>query len=508
PGLLNYFKTPTVLQYDEDWNVLQWGQIALVEKPVRSPSTQRAESHPVELFKLHLSSLRSWEKPWLPEGLDHVKAITDYLTEMQKIIKEKMKTRWPALEFPRQFKLILTVPAEWHENTRNVLQKAAYNAGLLDNINSRNLNFITESEAAAIHCMSILKEHNLKPGANFVVVDCGGSTVDITIRQLLDNKLSEIIERSSDLCGSTFIDREFTRFLKTKLGYNAIEKLKKSHYKQMQYLIQKFFFSRVKCPFDGERVSFHTIELGVPCYCPAVLDYVDEERRKQMEEADWLIEITFDDVKGMFDPVVERIIDLIERQLEGSKRECDALFLVGGFSESPYLVKKIRQLFSETISVIAVPPCPIAAVVCGAVSYGLNTIQNRRLRYTYGIKILDEFKPGFDPKKRLTKDGRIYRFKPLIKRDTLIDVDVKVTHKFVMDQTEYIMNLFAASNDQTRYCDEEGVFLVATLRIETPNAHFSRPMELVLTFGTTEVKASVKNSPTGETITTCFKYVE
>ncbi|CAG8517881.1 3849_t:CDS:2 [Ambispora leptoticha] len=40
-----------------------------------------------------------------------------------------------------------------------------------------------------------------------------------------------------------------------------------------------------------------------------------------MDEDDWLIEITFDDVKEMFDPVVKCIIDLIEQQLEESKRD-------------------------------------------------------------------------------------------------------------------------------------------------------------------------------------------
>ncbi|CAG8525084.1 8431_t:CDS:2 [Ambispora leptoticha] len=508
------FATPTVLQYDENWNVLQWGQLALVEEPVRrSRANQRAESHPIELFKLHLSSLKSYEKPWLPASLNHVKAITDYLTEMQKLIKEKVQTRWPGLEFPQQIKLILTVPAEWHENTRNVLRQAAYKAGLLDNINSRNLDFTTEPEAAAIHCMSVLKEHNLEPGANFMVVDCGGGTVDITIRQLLENnKLSEITERSSDLCGSTFIDREFTRFLVRKLGYSAIEKLKKNNYKQMQYLIQKFFCSRVKCPFEGESTSFYTIELDVPYYCPAVQEYVDEERKKQMEKDDWLIPITFDDVKGMFDPVVERIIDLIERQLDESKRECNALFLVGGFSESPYLIKKIRQLFSEKISVIAVPPCPIAAVVRGAVSYGLNmdTVQSRRLIYTYGIEILDVFKPGFDKKKRATKDGRVYRFSPLIKRGTLVDVNAKVSREFFPvynNQTAATFKVFATRNDRARYCDEGSVRLLGILKIDLPDVHLgtNRPIEFELTFGTMEIEASARNKQTGQYYTSTFE---
>jgi len=46
-----------------------------------------------------------------------------------------------------------------------------------------------------------------------MVVDCGGGTVDLTTRQLLDcDKLSEITERTGDSCGSSFVDQEFIKF--------------------------------------------------------------------------------------------------------------------------------------------------------------------------------------------------------------------------------------------------------------------------------------------------------
>ena len=43
--------------------------------------------------------------------------------------------------------------------------------------------------------------------ANFMVVDCGGGTIDLTTRKLLDkNQLGEITERAGGNCGSAFID--------------------------------------------------------------------------------------------------------------------------------------------------------------------------------------------------------------------------------------------------------------------------------------------------------------
>ena len=76
------FKTPTVLKYDENFNVVSWGIPALADRAIRRTKNAK-ELRPVELFKLHLGDIE--EKPYLPEGLDYKKAITDYLEEIGKV---------------------------------------------------------------------------------------------------------------------------------------------------------------------------------------------------------------------------------------------------------------------------------------------------------------------------------------------------------------------------------------------------------------------------------------
>jgi actin-like ATPase involved in cell morphogenesis len=74
--------------------------------------------------------------------------------------------------------------------------------------------------------------------ASFMIVDCGGGTVDLTTRTLLaGGKLGGITERSSDLCGSSYVDREFLKYLGKKLGFAAMKKLKENNYGQLQYLV-------------------------------------------------------------------------------------------------------------------------------------------------------------------------------------------------------------------------------------------------------------------------------
>ena len=56
------------------------------------------------------------------------------------------------------------------------------------------------------------------------------------------------------------------------------------------------------------------------------------------------------------------------------------MFLVGGFSESKYLQKRIREEFSEVVKNISVPPQPMAAIVRGG-NY-MDSIKIDRILFT------------------------------------------------------------------------------------------------------------------------------
>src|ERR1043166_9730893 len=99
-----------------------------------------------------------------------------------------------------------------------------------------------------------------------MVVDCGGGTVDLTTRELLDNeRLGEITEISGDFCGSTYIDAEFIKYLESIVGRNSFDLLKRKHYGQMQYMVQDFC-RKAKLPFtaEDEQLSY---ELDIARVC-------------------------------------------------------------------------------------------------------------------------------------------------------------------------------------------------------------------------------------------------
>ncbi|GES97076.1 hypothetical protein GLOIN_2v1646273 [Rhizophagus clarus] len=508
PGREGISKTPTALLYDDGYkNVISWGNLALEEEPDEvSDDTEELRPRPVELFKLHISNLRKMDKPWLPPQLQYTKAIEDYLTQMRILIQETIERRWPTVRFPQQVDFVLTIPAEWPPHTTKVMRGCAFNAGLLSSLNSQQLEFTTEPEAAALHCLSVIKEHNLQPYDSFLVADCGGGTVDLTLRKLLpQNRLSEITERVGDLCGSTFVDKEFLHWLGRKVGFQALAKLKSNNYGQMQHLVQRFFCTRIKFKFSGEPSGYRTLKLNLHSYCPSLSQYVVDDFKEQMEEVGWVLKVDYDSVKEMFDPVIDRIINLIDDQLKNSSDEkCSAMFLVGGFSESPYLFRRVKETFEHQVPIIAVPALPIAAIVRGAITYGLNIdlVNDRILKWTYGIEVCRPWVSGDDINNR-TSDGMYLYFYELAKRGRNAEVNQKFSGDFYPirpDQDVISFNVYYTSKHDAKYCRDPGMRLLGVIRVRTHDTHLglNRPIEFSLTFGKMEIKATAINKLTRE----------
>lgn len=77
--------TNTVLQYDSNLNLVNWGFPALAREPRSRRKNKNSEYKLVELFKLHLSDIPDYQKPVLPYGLDYRKAIKDFLAAMRPV---------------------------------------------------------------------------------------------------------------------------------------------------------------------------------------------------------------------------------------------------------------------------------------------------------------------------------------------------------------------------------------------------------------------------------------
>ncbi|PKY39137.1 hypothetical protein RhiirA4_452290 [Rhizophagus irregularis] len=484
PGIKGFKKINTVLQYDEDYNsVTAWGAKALAGEPPKRNKKNKDLPKPVELFKFHLGRVPDSKKPKLPDNITPERAITDYLREM-----------------------------EFTEDTKTIMRRCLYDAGLTKSLGTLNLQFTTEPEAAAIHCMNVMKEHRLTTGATYLVVDCGGGTVDLTVRKLLStDRIGETTERSGDFCGGTYVDDEFLKYLGNVVGKSAMNMLKEKNYGQINYMMQQFC-SQVKIPFTGEKSDFETIEWDIDRKCPALKKYVTGSERDQLSEDDWVIDLNFRTVKSFFDPVINKILGLIEQQLEKCSN-CSVMFLVGGFSESRYLQNRIKQKFGHNIS-IAVPPHPLAAIVSGACEYGLDmdTVTTRVLKWTYGVRISSEWKYG-DPLNRKTSENRILKFSLMASKGTEVRVDEEFSTRLYPtypEQTSADVSFFYTSKYDAEYCDEPEMNLLGSFNVDLPDTYLGtdRPVLITLCFGAMEIVATAKNETNGEVYRTTFSNKE
>nr|CAG8460612.1 7376_t:CDS:10 [Entrophospora candida] len=483
-----HFKSPyklnTVLQYDEDYKeVVSWGADALRSEPSRRKRhTYKLLPRPVEDFKLHLENIPESQKPKLPPGITFDKAITDYLREMEST-----------------------------EYTKTIMRKCIYNAGLIKSIGALNLQFITEPEAIAIHCINMSKDFKLVTGAKYLVVDCGGRTVDLTIRKLLpDGQIGEVTEHSGDFCGGTYVDDEFLNFLESRVGKSAMNMLKKKHYSQVDYLIHKYFCPKIKIPFTGEKSKFKTIGLDIEKKYPALKQYVTGSERDQLSDEDeWVIDLDFDTVKSFFDPVINKILRLIEIQLS-KYSDCSMMFLVGEFSESKYLQSRIKQRFGDRLK-IAIPPNPATAIVRGACEYGLDMkiVSTKVLKWTYGIRLSHEWQAG-DLSSRKTTDDQIYKFSFMARKETESDAGMEFSRNMVPihpDQTSMRFTFFCTAEYSTTYCGESEMKELGSFVVDLPDTHLglNRSVLLTLHFGSVEIVAIAKNRENGRIYQTTFK---
>jgi molecular chaperone DnaK (HSP70) len=115
------------------------------------------------------------------------------------------------------------------------------------------------------------------------------------------------------------------------------------------------------------------------------------------------IVITAQDLKAVFDPVIDEVVALVKRQIsnvKGEKSDVAAVLLVGGFGQSRYLKKRIEEEI-HPISLLC-PPNGWSAIARGACIKGIATrssapewrVNTRKATEHLGIEIQKDFLTG------------------------------------------------------------------------------------------------------------------
>lgn len=347
------------------------------------------------------AQLRKYEKTVMD-------AVSDYLSQIYKHTMETLSRRYGETFISlTKVEFVLTVPAVWSDSAKDATLKAAEKAGMG---NRHELKLISEPEAAAVYTLKAIQPNHLQVGDNFIVCDAGGGTVDLIaykITQLFPLRVEESAVGTGGLCGSTFINYRFEDYVKKRIGVERYMWMREKKAKTWN-MGMKYFEEFVKRNFNEEEHN----EVNIPF--PGLPD--DEEAGL---DSGFLV-MSAEQVKDLFDPVIEEVIHLVEGQVHSIREKgglvC-GIVLVGGFGQSNYLYSRMKSYFNDsappppyterpTHAVAVSAPQSIeiyhpihawTAVVRGAVLRGLegNMVISRRSRWHYGTSyatVFDESK--------------------------------------------------------------------------------------------------------------------
>ncbi|KAL2079494.1 hypothetical protein ACEWY4_025238 [Coilia grayii] len=494
--------------------------------------------------------------------------------EVSSAVLEEGEVRW-----------VITVPAVWRQPAKQFMREAAYLAGLVGADSPEQLLIALEPEAASIYCRK-LRLHQMidlsqrpitngmdldgsrlfdssfrqareqlrrsrhsrtflvesgtgelwsemQTGDRYIVADCGGGTVDLTVHQIEQPQgtLKELYKASGGPYGAVGVDLAFEALLCQIFGADFIESFKAKRPAAWVDLMIAFE-ARKRTAAPGRP---NALNISLPF---SFIDFYKRHRGQSVETAlrkssmnivKWscqgMLRLTPEAMNELFQPTINNIIKHIEELMQ--KQEVQGvrfLFLVGGFAESPMLQRAAQSALGRTCRII-IPQDVGLTILKGAVLFGLDptVVRVRRCPLTYGVGVLNRFVEGKHPRdKLLVKDGRDWCTDIL---DRFVAVDQSVALGEVVrrsytparvGQRKIIINIYCSISDDVIYISDPGVRKCGAITLDLPDpeplagagaagyngnaASERREIRTTMQFGDTEIKVTAVDMATNRTV--------
>uniref|UniRef100_A0A1A8QDH4 Heat shock protein 12B n=2 Tax=Nothobranchius TaxID=28779 RepID=A0A1A8QDH4_9TELE len=358
----------------------------------------------------------------------------------------------------------------------------------------------------------------LQTGDRYVVADCGGGTVDLTVHQIEQPQgtLKELYKASGGPYGAVGVDLAFEAMLCQIFGEDFIQSFKvKRPAAWVDLMIA--FEARKRTAWPGRA---NALNISLPF---SFIDYYKRHRGQSVEAAlrrsnmkivKWssqgMLRLTQEAMNELFQPTICNIVKHIDELM--AKPEVSSvrfLFLVGGFAESPMLQKAIQKALGRTCRII-IPHDVGLTILKGAVLFGLDptVVRVRRCPLTYGVGVLNRFVEGRHPRdKLLLKDGREWCtdiFDRFVSVDQSVALGEVVRRSYTparVGQRKIIINIYCSSTDDITYISDPGVRKCGTMTLDLPGPSPTpgaaggggaerREIRATMQFGDTEIKVT------------------
>jgi len=382
------------------------------------------------------------------------------------------------------------------------------------------LELVLEPEAAALYCQKEILNFEAKDSdvtSHYLVVDCGGGTLDMAAHKLTKTKDGEVfIEEIHQAHGGPYggfnVNDEFEKLLENlfQLSHTDIAEVKQKYPRPWTKMVQEDF-ELSKYSIDTSSQTPITVFLPLK-----IREFVENKTGKTMEElaseykhhdVEWDdggdegedgVVLHFSAVNSLFSPVITQIIMAIKDVLRKPECQCvEKILMVGGFSESNILFSEVKKTFSPDLTVKK-STTPSLSVLKGAVIYAMhkNIIKSRKMRQSIGIETWDDFIPNFhDESKKVTAGGKNFCknvFTKFVEINESVPADHNIKYEFTpatQDQGTCKIRIIGSRDGKALYTDEDCCYEVGQMTVEDlpkSESGISRAVEIGLNVSGTE----------------------
>ncbi|XP_071392153.1 heat shock 70 kDa protein 12A-like [Centroberyx affinis] len=513
-------KTPTCILFNGYEEFLKFGYDAKMAY-TKMGSEEAKKNYLFENFKMALYGKQLNENVTIEaingKSMSALKVITETLRYLKEHALKTISGNKSGREFTASdFTWVLTVPAIWDPSAKQFMRKAATEAGIVTEHKADKLVIALEPEAASVWCMKLpsdgfiaenVGQNTLEqaPGTQYIVVDCGGGTIDITVHEVLGGgALKELYKASGNDLGGQNVDKKFKSFLKEIFSDDLWDEYERSYPSEFQKMM--YSFSLLKC-----------VEEDVEISCLYNLLTLAQKRQnierffQRVQGASWdegVIKISKEKMKSFFDESLSGITKNLREILKKDLR-IEYILLVGGYASSVILRKHINKQFGSQCKVL----CPLnaqEAIVKGAVMFGRHpeVVASRKSAFTYGISVgerFDESRHKAEKKFSNTEgDWCDDVFKKLVEIDQNVGWNETKEHIFSpreADQTAGRFRFFRTERKDPKYVDEWGIDPVGSFKVSMPDTTrgLAREIKLEIKFGSTEIQATATDIDSNST---------
>ncbi|XP_013858275.1 heat shock 70 kDa protein 12A isoform X5 [Austrofundulus limnaeus] len=544
PGVSNQ-KTPTTILLTPDRKFHSFGYAARDFYHDLDPSESKHWLY-LEKFKmkLHTTANLSIDTDIHAANGKRVKALDIFAYALAFFKEQALKelSDQTGSEFDNNdVRWVITVPAIWKMPAKQFMREAAYKSGLVSRENPEQLIIALEPEAASIYCRKLrlhqmvdlgtqTTQNGFSPNENvgsgmtqgdrYVVMDCGGGTVDLTVHQirLPEGHLKELYKASGGPYGSIGVDYEFEKLLCKIFGQDFIDQFKLK--RPAAWVDLMIAFESRKRAAAPDRTN--PLNINLPF---SFIDYYKKFRGHSVEHAlrksnvdfvKWssqgMLRMSPDAMNTLFKPTVDHIIQHLTELFDKPEvSDIKFLFLVGGFAESALLQQAVQNMLQGRSRII-IPHDVGLTILKGAVLFGLDpsVIKVRRSPLTYGVGVLNRFVEGkHPPEKLLVKDGTRWCtdvFDTFISADQSVALGEMVKRSYTPakpSQQVIVIHVYCSEKESVGFISQPGVRKCGTLRLDvsgTESTAARREIQTLMQFGDTEIRAMAVDVSTGRTV--------